>query len=172
MKFMNFFGNQGSFDHILEILETAEITEELTFKILVHLFLVIAKPSVTYHKQFVEDFGQRIVTAIRKHLEGVKTAQMIDVDKIFLTDILFAYGDMLKLTGSKEQEAQETQRLQLALCLKLMQSESLDAKKNGISTLNDALGEIIAQKDDKSNSGAFVVDWINENKVLDIMLDP
>jgi hypothetical protein len=54
---MNFFGNQGFFDHLLKILETAEITEELTFKILVQLFLVIAKPSVTYHKQFVEDFG-------------------------------------------------------------------------------------------------------------------
>ena len=160
MKFMNFFGNQGSFNHLLEILETAEITEELTFKILAHLFLVIAKPSVTYHKQFVADFGQRIVTAIKKQLEGIKTAQMIDVDKSFITDILSAYGDMLKLTGSKEEEAKETQNIQLNLCLKLMQSESLDAKKNGISTFNDALEKIIDHKDDKSNTGSSLADWI------------
>ena len=69
MKFMNFFGNQGSFDHLIEILETAEITEEMTFKKLVQLFLIIAKPSATYHKQFVEDFGSRILTAIRKQLK-------------------------------------------------------------------------------------------------------
>ena len=57
MKFMNFFGNQGSFDHLIELLETAEITEELTFKMLVQLFHIIAKPSASYHKQFVADFG-------------------------------------------------------------------------------------------------------------------
>ena len=57
MDFMNFFGNLGYFDHVLEMLETAEVTEELTFRILVDFALIVAKPSVTYHRQFVADYG-------------------------------------------------------------------------------------------------------------------
>lgn len=71
MQFMNFFGNLGYFDHVLELLETAEVSEELTFRMLVDFALIVSKPSVTYHRQFVEDYGKRIVDAIRKRLEGV-----------------------------------------------------------------------------------------------------
>ena len=71
MKFMNFFGNQGFFEHLLEIIESSEIDENLNFRILVDFALIVAKPSVTYHRKFVEDFGKRIVDAIRKRLEGV-----------------------------------------------------------------------------------------------------
>ena len=71
MKFMNFFGNQGFFDQIIEIIENGEIDDNLTFRMLVDFALIVAKPSVTYHRKFVEDFGKRIVDAIRKRLEGV-----------------------------------------------------------------------------------------------------
>ena len=53
MQFMNFFGNLGYFDYVLELLETAEISDELTFRILVDFALIVSKPSVTYHRQFV-----------------------------------------------------------------------------------------------------------------------
>ena len=45
---------------------------------------------------------------MRKQLEKVNTSHLKDVDKSFITDILKAYDDIRKLTGSKEQEAKET----------------------------------------------------------------
>ena len=50
MQFMNFFGNLGYFDHVLELLETAEVSDELTFRMLVDFALIVSKPSVTYHR--------------------------------------------------------------------------------------------------------------------------
>ena len=172
MKFMNFFGNQGFFEHLLEIIESGEIDENLNFRILVDFALIVAKPSVTYHRKFVEDFGKRIVDAIRKRLEGVQPAQMRDINQKLVGDVFSAYETMLKRIVSKGVATQEAESFKLALCVKLMKSELLEARINGIKNFNDILEKNRSYSSNKTLSVEFLVDWINKNGVLDVILDP
>ena len=55
---------------ILDLLENAELDENLNLKYLLNLAAIIALPAVVYHKAFMEEFGARIVAATKKRLLG------------------------------------------------------------------------------------------------------
>jgi hypothetical protein len=69
MSYMNYFGNSGCFDKILDILENAKFEKEendvISFKSYLRLAMMICLPSVSYHKSFIAEFGKRIVDSIK-----------------------------------------------------------------------------------------------------------
>ena len=69
MSYTNFFGNEGCFDKILEILENAKFEDKedeiVSFKSYLRLAMMICLPSITYHKEFIAEFGEKIVNSIK-----------------------------------------------------------------------------------------------------------
>ena len=97
---------------------------------------------------------------------------MRDINQKLVGDVFSAYETMLKRIVSKAVATQEAESFKLALCVKLMKSELLEARINGIKNFNDILEKNRSYSSNKTLSVEFLVDWINKNGVLDVILDP
>ena len=58
------------------------------------------------------------------------------------------------------------------MCVKLMKSELLEARINGIRSFNEILEKNRSYSINKTLTVTFLVDWITKNSVLDVILDP
>ena len=54
MNMMNYFGNQGGFDLLIEVLEKAEMDDTLTIQVMGALATQISLPANLYHKEFMD----------------------------------------------------------------------------------------------------------------------
>ena len=85
MSYMNYFGNSGCFDKILDILENAKFEKEeddvISFKSYLRLAMMICLPSVSYHKSFIAEFGKRIVDSIKSQLTNVSDKNIKEINK-------------------------------------------------------------------------------------------
>ena len=81
---MNEFGNKDGFQDILEILKTAEPSDELSMKSLSFLTIIISMPYQLYHFRWLKIFGSEFVEAIRRLLLDVPDRQLklLDSDDI------------------------------------------------------------------------------------------
>ena len=97
---------------------------------------------------------------------------MRDINQKLVGDVFTAYETMLKRIVTKQEANQESESFKLALCVKLMKSELLEARINGIRNFNDILEKNRSYSTTKTLSVEFLVDWITKNGVLDVILDP
>ena len=61
MNLMNFFGNEGGIELVLDILENGTMDDTLNIHVMGSLATLISLPANIYHKLVMEDFGARIV---------------------------------------------------------------------------------------------------------------
>ena len=81
MNFINFFGNEGGFAEILDVLENGEMNENLNIQVMGNLATLISLPANIYHKTFMDEFGARICNAIKARLLGASDKSIRDVRK-------------------------------------------------------------------------------------------
>ena len=97
---------------------------------------------------------------------------MREINQKIVGDIFTAYEAMLKRITSKDVAVQESESFKLAMCVKLMKSELLEARINGIRSFNEILEKNRSYSINKTLTVPFLFDWITKNAVLDVILDP
>ena len=97
---------------------------------------------------------------------------MREINQKIVGDIFTAYEAMLKRITSKDVAVQESESFKLAMCVKLMKSELLEARINGIRSFNEILEKNRSYSINKTLTVTFLFDWITKNAVLDVILDP
>lgn len=97
---------------------------------------------------------------------------MREINQKIVSDIFTAYEAMLKRITSKDVAVQESESFKLAMCVKLMKSELLEARINGIRSFNEILEKNRSYSINKTLTVTFLFDWITKNAVLDVILDP
>ena len=81
MNFINYFGNEGGFDMLMEVLEKAELDEHLTIQVMGCLATQISLPANLYHKEFMDQYGTRICDSIKARLIGASDKSLRNVRK-------------------------------------------------------------------------------------------
>ena len=97
---------------------------------------------------------------------------MREINQKIVGDIFTAYEAMLKRVTSKDEAVQESESFKMAMCVKLMKSELLEARINGIRSFNEILEKNRSYSMNKSLTVTFLFEWITKNAVLDVILDP
>ena len=77
--FINYFGNEGGFDMILDVLENGKIDDNLDTKVIAALTTTILHPHKSYYADFVNEFGARITSAVKVHLLNASAVGMRDI---------------------------------------------------------------------------------------------
>ena len=80
MNFLNYFGNEECFDLVLDLLEY-EKDDSLSLQTLVNLAILISLPAFVYHKNFISEYGARIINAIKLRLLGAPSKNIKEIRK-------------------------------------------------------------------------------------------
>jgi hypothetical protein len=81
MNMMNYFGNQGGFDLLIEVLEKAEMDDTLTIQIMGALATQISLPANLYHKEFMDQYAKQICDSIKARLINTSDKGLRNVRK-------------------------------------------------------------------------------------------
>ena len=81
MHIINYFGHEGGFEEIIDILENGEMDETLNIQVMGNLATLISLPANIYHRTFMDEFGARISNAIKARLLGASDKSIRDVRK-------------------------------------------------------------------------------------------
>ena len=81
MHFINYFGHEGGFTDILDVLENGKMDENLNIQVMGNLATLISLPANIYHKAFMDEFGLRIANSIKARLLGSPDKSLRDVRK-------------------------------------------------------------------------------------------
>ena len=77
LKIINLFGNSGGFDLILDVLQKhvyniSYNTQRINSNSFVNLILCITMPFIVYHKDFIKEYGPKIVEIGMKFLKIIQ----------------------------------------------------------------------------------------------------
>ena len=136
MNMINFFGNNGGFDALIEVLEKAEMNDTLTIQVMGALATQISLPANLYHKDFMTQYGARICDSIKARLIGASDKSLRDVRKEQIDIILKAVGNVQMRILDSEASKRDQQVFRIELCKKCIESEFLERRIQGIRDLN------------------------------------
>ena len=172
---MNFFGNEGCFDKILEILENAKFEDKedeiVSFKSYLRLAMMICLPSITYHKDFIAEFGERIVNSIKKQLSNVTDKNIKEINKLLFENLFTSIGKIQKRIMTAAEADKNLEVFKLQISKKFMHSELLEPRINGIRELNQIILNNNSWRQTSSLSQAFIIDWLTENQIFNVVWD-
>ena len=136
MHYINYFGNEQGFEKILDVLENAEMDDSINMQVLVNMAILITLPAIVYHKSFMDEFGARIIKAIKDRLLGasdkyIRAIRREQVEVLFTTIRSMQQRIMDKTTSQREMDI-----FKLEMSLKYLNSELLEPRIQGIRELN------------------------------------
>ena len=166
---MNYFGNEKCFELILDLLENAELNDEMTIQVLVNLAALICGPAVAYHKSYMEEFGARIIAATKQRLLGKQDKSIRNIKNEQFEELYKAISGMQLRISEKSIAMQELEIFKLEMCKQYLNSEFLDPRIKGIRNLNQIIANNNTWSTDKQLTHKQIAEWIVENKVLDII---
>ena len=168
MHFINYFGNEGGFEKIIEVLENGEMNDELNIQVMGNLATLIALPANIYHKAFMEEFGARIANSIKARLLGSSDKTLRDVRKEQIDTILKAIGGVQARIMDKEASTKELEIFKLEMCKKCLESEFLERRIQGIRDLNTIIKNNTVFNS-KQFEASFLVEWMTTHNVFNII---
>ena len=104
-----------------------------------NLSIILSLPSVTYHKAFMDEFGQRINQAIKARLIGIQEKNVRDIKKNHVDKLYRSLGALHLRTSGKDGSPQELEIFKLEMCKKYLGSENLEPKIQGMRELKDII---------------------------------
>jgi len=173
LHFINVFGNLGGFDLIIDVLENGEVGETtgLDINVLGCLAQIVAAPYPVFHKAFIEANGAKIAKAIRNRLLSTPDKALRDVRKEQIDGICKAVDNIGKRYLDKAGREKQSEILKLEMCKKGLASEFLERRIQGIRDLNQVIKNNTLVMSTKSFSTEFLIDWMKNNEVFDIIWD-
>jgi hypothetical protein len=106
LDMMNYFGHKGGFLMILECIENQKLDEHLNLTILAYYNTMISMAVSLWHRDWMNEFGQKYIDAMVKRLLESNDKFMRDMDKDAhqqaLSSINFLMGRLLTPTEASK----------------------------------------------------------------------
>jgi len=171
INFINFFGNEQGFDKILELLENAESSENVDIMVLINLSILISLPAIVYHKTFVQEYGDRIIKAIKARLLGSQDKSIRDIDKEKVGVLYGTISGMQRRFMEREDSQRELEIFKLEMCKKYLKSDLLEPRITAIRELNSIIDNNKSYSLTKALTLDFIINWMTENNVINTIWD-
>jgi len=177
---MNLFGNLGGFACILKLITEAEMVtdssekdkEGLDVSMMGMLAQCITLPHAVFHRKFIKENGVKIAEAVKERLLKASDKSLRDIRKQQIDSILNSVDNICGRFMEKPARKKNHEQLKLQLALKSIASEYIEPRINAMKDLNVLIKNNTMYNVNKNFSSEFLIEWILQNGLLDIIWDP
>ena len=147
---MNMFGNEGGFDLVLQALsKTPEesqqdgavqgdqiVTTKMDLNLAAILQNAITTPYNIYHKEFITEYGPKVIELSKRKLRESPEKDFRDVRRERIEGIVKGIDNILRRLENKEEREKQTEILKLEVIMMCLKSTFLERRIQGIRDLN------------------------------------
>ncbi len=137
------FGNEGGFELVLQVLSKAKaeeasqdgaaqadqiVTTKMDLNLAAILLAAITTPYNIYHKDFIAEYGPKVVEISKKKLRETPERELRDVRRERIEGIIKGIDNILRRLESKEEREKQTEILKLEVILMCLKSSFLERR--------------------------------------------
>jgi ubiquitin carboxyl-terminal hydrolase 34 len=144
------FGNEGGFDLVLQALsKTPEesqqdgavqgdqiVTTKMDLNLAAILQNAITTPYNIYHKEFITEYGPKVIELSKRKLRESPEKDFRDVRRERIEGIVKGIDNILRRLENKEEREKQTEILKLEVIMMCLKSTFLERRIQGIRDLN------------------------------------
>jgi ubiquitin carboxyl-terminal hydrolase 34 len=166
----------GGYDLVLECLSKDESSapqfEGLPMNLNIVGILVsnISNPYLIYHRDFISEYGPKLVDICIQKLRNAPEKSLRDVRRERIESIIKSIDNFQRRLITKEEREKQTEVLKLEVSLMCLKSSFLERKIQGIKDLNMVIKNNKIYNF-KSISAEYLIEWISSNGVYSIIFD-
>jgi ubiquitin carboxyl-terminal hydrolase 34 len=180
------FGNEGGFELVLQVLTKANaeepsqdgaaqadqiVTTKMDLNLAAIILAAITTPYNIYHKEFIAEYGPKVVEISKQKLRETPERELRDVRRERIEGIIKGIDNVLRRLESKEEREKQTEILKLEVILMCLKSSFLERRIQGIRDLNTIIRNV-RMFNNKSFTPLFLIEWMQTNGVFGIIFDP
>lgn len=124
---IDIFGSLGGFDLILQSLEK-QSDDKLDLNILSNLMGMVSSPYLVFHKDFIHDYGPKVVELCKKRLKGAPEKSLRDVRREKIEGIIKSIDLIQRRVLTKNERETQTEVLKLEVSMICLKSSYLERR--------------------------------------------
>ncbi len=159
---MKTFGDAGSFDYIIQ-----RLSQPMDLELALAFIDLTSAPYNVYHRTFVKCFVQPFVGCMLRYLTGIPEDDMKNLKKDRLEDALLHLEHLMRRVFSVRQRTEETIRLRAGIGLRLLRSELLERRIEGIRLISETC-RLVKFSQSSTSAGGQSHEIALLNKVLQV----
>ena len=137
---INLFGYLKGFDIIYSIFtKPANGEQQVDLNILATIMSFVSAPFLIYHKDFITDFGPKIVKECKRSLKDAPEKSLRDVRREKIEGVIKSIDNIEKRLIPKDERDRSTEILRLEVALICLKSSYLERRIQGIRDLNQII---------------------------------
>ena len=176
MRHINLFAHAGGLDSILNVIETAEISEKeekrlggFNLRALAILLSTFSVPTAVYHKDVIAEYGPKVIEASKKRVLNAPDIALREANGETLEAIISGIDRLLRRLVVRSEREREIAALRRSVALLCLNSSYLERRIQGIRELGQLIRTTRAQP--SSQSGKELVEWMRAEGVFDVLFD-
>lgn len=169
IKMMNYFGNQGGFDMLLDVLENGEVNENLTLSTITYIATLFSMPFKLWHKTQIERIGNRVVEAAKRQFLLSQDKSIRGIDSGIINQVTSAVGNINCRLMDRSSSRKSIEIFKLELIKKLLTTDLLENRIQGIKDLGHYIQE---GSNAEGWEAEFLMQWMTENGLFSAIWDP
>ena len=134
------------------------------------LLSAITTPYNIYHKEFITEYGPKIIEISKRKLIESPEKDLRDVRRERIEGIIKGIDNILRRIETKEVREKQTEILKLEVIMMCLKSSYLERRIQGIKDLNTIIKNV-RMFNSKSFTAAFLIEWMETNGVFTVIFD-
>lgn len=134
------------------------------------LLSLASLPAQVYHKEVIAEYAPRLRECGRSRLLQAPDRALRDVRREAIEGIVKAVDALGRRLADRAEREKQTEVLKLEVALLCLKSSYMERRIQGIRDLNGVIGA--HRRYSSKVSGKYLVDWMLEKGVFEILFDP
>ena len=176
MRHINLFAHNGGLDTILNVIESAEISEKeekrvggFNLRVLAILLSTFSLPSAVYHNDVIAEYGPKLIEASKKRILSAPDIALREATRETLEAVIAGIDRLQRRLVPRAERERQVAALRRSVALLCLNSSYLERRIYGIRELTQLIKTARAQP--VAHSGKELVDWMRAEGVFDVLFD-